>query len=164
MPAIGRRIGWAPNASVGTFLNETVELEIADAIAARDNYATSASGFLPDALVLLQRFDMASLAQQNPFFLSEGETKLLWLLTQWVKQPEFFIIGYLPANLSQHRIAQVVEFLLEANGQSEKAPTCVLGFMPDSTEWRQPLSASGIWKKVDAWPLAPGNGAALGSE
>jgi len=163
LPIIGRRTGWVPNASVGAFLNETVEMEIADAFAASENYAASASRFLPEARSLLQRFDLSSLSQQNPYFLSEGESKLLWLLTQWAKQPEFLIIGYLPANLSQHRLAQVVDFLFETRAGSTMTPTCVLGFVPDSAEWCLSLNGSRDWKIVDAWPLAPGDGAGLRS-
>jgi len=152
LPGIGRKIGWVTNTMVATFLNETVELEIADACAAKNNLIQPTSEHLFIARTLLQRFEMNHLAQQNPFHLSEGEAKLLWLFTQWVKSPEFLIIGYLPSNLSKQRITQVVEFLLNKKEGTEVSPTCVLGFQKDTSQWCAPLLKNREWVKQVAWP------------
>lgn len=152
LPELGRRIGWVPNATVAPFLNESVEMEIADACAVSENIIQPRAEHRQIANSLLQRFEMESLAQQNPFHLSEGETKLLWLLTQWVKRPEFLIIGYLPSSLSKQRIKQVVDFIKAETKDAEFSPICILGFQKSYTEWCAPLLENEEWVELPAWP------------
>ncbi len=153
LPEMGRKIGWVPNAMVATFLNGTAELEIADSCAAADNLAQPRAKHLQIARTLMHKFNMNHLANQNPFLLSEGEAKLLWFLTQWVKRPEYLIVGYLPTNLSRRRIERLIEFLLRKTEGTGYCPTLVMGYLNESSQWCAPLLESHVWKKLNSWPV-----------
>jgi len=145
LPLIGKKLGWVPNKIPATFLNGTVEAEIADAVGAAENYFEPLPRHFQLAQQLLSRFDLSHLAAQNPLFLSEGETKILWFLTQWVKKPEYLVIGYLPAALSTYRITEMVNFIID---QESNSPTLVLGFQPDDAGWYAPLLSHSDWKII----------------
>jgi len=152
LPLIGKRLGWAPNKIGLSFLNETVEFELADAVAIRENAFQIESSHINQARDLLNRFNLIDLKDQNPFSLSEGETKLLWFLTQWIKQPEYFAIGYLPTSLSQQRIQMIINFLLEATTKQITHPAFILGYLDSQSEWCQPLLSNSRWKIHDRFP------------
>ena len=80
LPTIGRELGWIPNKMPGTFLNETVGLELADAIATTKNNVLPGFHEIQTAHVLLHRIHLSDLAERHPLQLSEGETKILWFL------------------------------------------------------------------------------------
>lgn len=148
LPQIGRQLGWVPNKIPAIFLAETVENEIADALAAANDYLHPIAEHLEAARILLNRFDLLHLAQRNPLFLSEGETKIIWFLTQWVKQPTYLIIGYLPAGLSKQRIKDVLNFLGEEKQTNENSPVVIMGYQPNQADWCANLLSSNEWQKT----------------
>lgn len=152
LPAIGKKLGWVPNKIPAIFLNDKVETEIADAIAARENCLRPELHHFENARMLLDRFNLHELAQRNPMFLSEGETKILWFLTQWVKKPQYLVIGYLPASLSTHRTTDLVNFLLEELSQSDTMATLILGYQLEYRAWCSELFSSNNWEIISRWP------------
>jgi ABC-type molybdenum transport system ATPase subunit/photorepair protein PhrA len=149
---IGRKLGWVPNKIPGTFLSDTVENEIADAAAAAENYMQPLHQHLDIARNLLSRLNLLHLAQSHPLFLSEGETKILWFLTQWVKKMSYLIIGYLPSSLSISKVSELVNFMLEENGRLDSQPVIILGYEPSQIEWCQGLFSHQDWQVVSALP------------
>lgn len=150
LPELGRHIGWVPNKLPGTFLSETVVMEIADACAAQHNSLTAQPEHVRLAEDLLQRLQLSELAWRNPFSLSEGETKLVWLLTQWAKGPEYLIIGYLPTSLSAPNIRRVLQFFMEPPSSSPQMPVIILGYLANHIDWCQSLLKHRNWKAI-AW-------------
>jgi len=148
LPQIGKRLGWVPNKLPAIFLTETVENEIGDALAVSNDYLQPAPEHLEVARELLNRFDLLHLAPRNPLFLSEGETKILWFLTQWVKKPIYLIIGYLPAGLSKQRISDVINFLSGEKQTCDNSPVIILGYQPDQADWCANLFSSNKWQKA----------------
>ncbi len=152
LPQIGRELGWVPNQIPATFLTDTVENEIADASAAAENYLQPLQEHLDTARTLLSRLNLIHLAQRHPLFLSEGETKILWFLTQWVKKISYLIIGYLPSTLSMARVNELVNFMLEANNWKDSSPVIILGYEPSQVEWCKKLLSHQDWQVVPAIP------------
>lgn len=148
LPDLGRRIGWVPNKLPGTFLSETVVMEIADACAAQDNCLKAHSQHVCIAEDLLQRLKLSELALRNPFSLSEGETKLIWLLTQYAKRPDYLIIGYLPTSLSAPNIRRVLHFFIDPPGALSQPPIIILGYLKNHSNWCQPLLECSNWKSM----------------
>lgn len=153
LPLIGRKIGWVPNKLPVTFLNETVELEIADADAARQNLLKPEKENVECARELLQILKLTELAPCNPFFLSEGETKMIWLLTQWAKQPEYLIIGYLPSSLSARSTRNMIQFFLEQKMKNDSHPVIILGYLADQTDWCRELLSHEDWIVTKQWQV-----------
>lgn len=152
LPLIGKQLGWVPNKIPAIFLTETVENEIADALAAAENYLQPNHNHFKMARTLLNRFNLLNLAQQNPLFLSEGETKILWFLTQWVKKPAYLIIGYLPSCLSGQKIKDVFYFLNTESKVSNPYPVIILGYHPDQTDWCGELFSHEEWQVIPTLP------------
>ena len=152
LPLIAKKIGWVPNKIPATFLCESVEYEIADACAAQENYFQSNDEHLLIARKILKQLKLIELADRNPFFLSEGETKLIWFLTQWVKQPEYLIIGHLPSCLSKSRINNLLDFIDEQKNNLEYHPTIILGYVVHSQDWCASLFNHEKWKVISNWP------------
>ncbi|MDZ7264396.1 MAG: hypothetical protein ONB16_07415 [candidate division KSB1 bacterium] len=148
LPDLGRQIGWVPNKLPGTFLSETVVMEIADAYAAPRNSLKALPEHIRRAEDLLQRLQLSELAQRNPFSLSEGETKLVWLLTQWAKKPDYLIIGYLPTSLSPPNISRVLDFLMDDHSSSGRQPVLIFGCLANHMEWCRPLLECGDWEVI----------------
>jgi energy-coupling factor transporter ATP-binding protein EcfA2 len=151
LPQIGQKLGWVPNKVPAIFLTETVEDEIADAMAAASNCLQPVQEHIEKARELLNRFNLLNLAHRNPSFLSEGETKIVWLLTQWVKRPIYFIIGYLPSGLSRQRIKNVIDFLNDETKNSDNTPVIILGYQPDQTDWCTNLFSNEEWQIIPNW-------------
>jgi energy-coupling factor transporter ATP-binding protein EcfA2 len=152
LPQIGKQVAWVPNKMPAIFLNETVEHEIADALAAAEAYLQPGDKHIETARKLLSQFDLLHLAQQNPFFLSEGETKMLWLLTQWVKKPVYLIIGYLPSGLSKQKIHSILSFIIEQKNRPDRNPAIILGYQPDQADWCANLISDKEWQIIPNWP------------
>jgi ABC-type molybdenum transport system ATPase subunit/photorepair protein PhrA len=152
LPLIGKQLGWIPNSLPAIFLSETVEQEIADAIATTENLLQPQPRHFDIARNMLSRFNLLNLAQQNPLHLSEGETKILWFLTQWLKKPEYLIIGYLPAGLSKRSIKDVINFLAEEQLSTNNTPTIILGYEPVQIDWCAALFSDQHWRIITAWP------------
>jgi len=152
LPLIGKKLGWVPNKIPGTFLTDTVEGEIADAVAAADSHLQPLVSHFEKSRNLLQRFKLLYLSQQHPLSLSQGETKLIWFLSQWVKKPEYLIIGHLPSGISSQRIKDMVNFLNRECNSSICYPIIILGFQPGYTEWCNKLISHQEWKVVSDWP------------
>jgi ABC-type molybdenum transport system ATPase subunit/photorepair protein PhrA len=149
---LGQILGWIPNQLPAIFLTETVENTIADAMAAAERYLQPVPKHFELARALLKRFDLINLALQNPMFLSEGETKIVWFLTQWVKRPIYLIIGHLPSGLSKGRIADIINFLVEENRTSDISPIIILGYHLDQTDWCANLLSNKQWQTITGWP------------
>lgn len=152
LPLVGTRLGWVPNKLGLSFLNESVELELADAYACRENIFQVEERHYRQADELLHRFKLIDLKDQNPFSLSEGETKLLWFLTQWIKQPEFLVVGYLPTSLSQQRITFIVDFFIQTLDARIQHPIIVLGYHSSQTDWFEPLLGRKDWILLNRVP------------
>jgi len=152
LPSIGRKLGWVPNKMPSIFLGETVELEIADALAAQEKQYQPTIKHIETAKNLLARFNLIELAHRKPVFLSEGETKILWFLTQWVKTPEYLIIGYLPSGLSTTRIKELVDFLIEEGENSDRSFVIILGYHPDNLDWCISILSHKDWKVLPELP------------
>jgi energy-coupling factor transporter ATP-binding protein EcfA2 len=151
LPQIGQQLGWVPNKLPAMFLTESVEDEIADAMAAADNCLLPTEEHIEKARQLLKQFDLFKLCSRNPSFLSDGETKIIWFLTQWVKRPIYLIIGYLPSGLSKQRIKDVITFLDEEKTNSDAAPVIILGYQPDQTDWCVNLLSNEQWQIIPNW-------------
>jgi len=152
LPLIGKKLGWVPNKMPAIFLTETVENEIADALAASENYLQSTHNHFKIARNLLSRFNLLNLAQRNPLFLSEGETKIIWFLIQWVKKPTYLIIGYLPSSLSVQKVKDVFNFLNTERKTSNPYPVIILGYHPDRTDWCGELFSLREWQVIPSLP------------
>ena len=146
LSSIGNIIGWVPNKLLTTFFADSVEMEIADACAAREGLLQSNKYHLDQTQEILAHFNFLHFAQRNPYFLSEGETKLLWFLTQWVKQSEYMIIGHLPSSLSKKRTDDVVNFILKSESNFESSTTIILGFVVHQRDWFTTLLKDSKWK------------------
>ncbi|MCI0496120.1 hypothetical protein L0Z72_14030 [candidate division KSB1 bacterium] len=158
LPHWGRLIGWVPDHFQLLFLSESVEMEIAEAIALKKNQFTVGLAEIEAANLLLTKLKIAHLAKRNPFFLSQGETKMLWLLCQWAKFPEHLIIGNLPAHLSQQRLPLVFDFLTASDQLAQElgfhGPTIILGCEHSQHECYSPLLEHITWEVRDQWPLS----------
>jgi len=152
LSAIGKEIGWVPNKLPAAFLAESVEMEIADAWAATEGLLQSKKYHVDQTREILAQFNLLKVAQRNPYFLSEGETKLLWFLTQWVKQPEYMIIGHLPSSLSKNRTDEVVNFILKSETNLKSSTTIILGFVVHQKDWFSELLKNSKWKLSQQLP------------
>jgi len=123
-------------------------MEIAEADAARQKQIQSEEQNLEASRLLLVQFDLLYLAQRNPYFLSEGESKLIWFLTQWAKKPSYFIIGYLPLSLSKKRTNEVVNFLKQAADNDHNKSTIILGYLPAQIDWLNGLLINHNWTTI----------------
>ena len=150
---IGKRIGWVPTNIPLVFFTDNVLEEIASASAVRRNEITPHTEDYDVARILLQHVDLLSLAQRQPHFLSEGETKIIWFLCQRAKAPEYLIIGDLPAAFSENRTAKLVDVLLRSddicNSVEIMCPTFVLGYSPERADWTKPLQKNTQWAKKE---------------
>jgi ABC-type molybdenum transport system ATPase subunit/photorepair protein PhrA len=135
LSAMGSKIGWVPNKLLAAFLAETVEMEIAEACAASEGLLQSKKKHVDYARELLAQLNLLQVAQKNPYTLSEGEVKLLWFITQWVKQPEYLIIGHLPSSLSIRRTHELLDFIWTSINNSKINKTIILGYVVCQKHW-----------------------------
>ena len=148
----GKKLGWVPNKLPAAFFADSVELEIADACAAKEGLLQSKKIHLDYAREILDRLNLLYLIQRNPYFLSEGETKLLWFITQWVKQPEYLVIGHLPSSLSKKRTDELLNFLLESKTGTDNTVTILLGYISHQKDWFSRLLTNTKWKIIQQLP------------
>lgn len=151
LPQIGKKLGWVPNKIPGTFLAETVERELADALAATESNFKPHTLHFENARNLLTQFNLLSISQQSPLSLSQGEMKLIWFLSQWVKKPEYLIIGYLPSGLSKTRIRNIIKFVTKKQDQTVNGPSVILGYQRSNTEWCNELFSDKNWRVIPHW-------------
>lgn len=152
LPQLGKQLGWVPNKIPAIFLSTTVEHEIADAGAAAENKLQPDDQHFEIARKLLNQFGIHHLAQHNPFYLSQGETKILWFITQWLKKPRYLIIGHLPSGLSEHNIHTILNFMMNQKPALDQSPTIILGYQPDQADWCARLFTETAWQSLAAWP------------
>jgi len=148
LPQIGKRLGWVPTKIPALFLTDTVENEIADAAATAENLLQPSGRHFEIANFLLNRLNLMYLAQRHPLFLSDGETKIVWLLTQWVKQPDYLVIGYLPSSLFASKVNELIKFMLEETSRMPSHPVIILGYQTDQIDWCQQLFSHHDWQVV----------------
>lgn len=149
---LGQKLGWVPNQLPAIFLTETVENEIADALAAAERYLQPNQDHFATAKNLLIRLNLLNLKQQNPIFLSEGETKIIWFLTQWVKNPRYLVIGYLPSSLSKQKIEDILNFLQAERITSTHDTVIILGYQPEQIYWCKELFSNNEWLVLPRLP------------
>ena len=149
---IGKNIGWVPDKIPATFLSDTAEEEIADVFAQKDGFFKPESKHFMQADEILSQFKIEALAKRNPFFLSEGETKILWLVTQVAKQPKYLIIGNLPLNLSPNRTQIILDYLMNTLLNDELSPIIILGYQQQHLEWCDSILKNDAWEKKQIWP------------
>ncbi|MBN1348922.1 hypothetical protein JXJ21_05895 [candidate division KSB1 bacterium] len=140
LPAVGRRLGWIPNEIPVVFFSDSIEQEIANAVASPRNQASGGKAELERAQQLMVEVGIADLQRRNPFSLSVGETKIVWFLCQWAKSPDYLISGNLPNHLSPMRLERLIQFIqhVQYNAtdlKSIKAPTILLGFSTPEENW-----------------------------
>ena len=152
LPLLGRNIGWIPNKIPATFLSETVESEIAEACSVQENILQPEKKHFIATRKLLDQFNLTELSGRNPFFLSEGETKMVWFFTQWMKQPDYLIIGYLPSGLSKPRIQNVLDFFVEQEEESTRHPVIILGYIAHQRDWCASLLEQKNWENISHCP------------
>ena len=157
IPDLGKMFGWVADHFPLLFLSESVVLEIAESICCRNNRLIADKNELEIARYLLNKMGILHLADRNPFFLSEGETKIVWLLCQWAKSPEYLIIGNLQNGLSNNKIDRIVDFLLSSNKIAMETnvinPTIILGCFNERNKCYQKIMSNSDWKFVKSWPL-----------
>ncbi len=150
---IGQKLGWVPNQLPVTFFAETVLEEIAHSFVNSQNKLESSEIELNNARILLEQLQIAHLAGQNPFFLSAGESRLVWFLTQWAKQPSILVSGYLPTNLSPGRLLNLLNFIIHSEEMADrvriKPSNFILGYLASQLDWIDLITSSRInWKKI----------------
>lgn len=149
----GRKLGWVPNQLPFTFFSETVLEEISNSFVSSQNKLEGKDIELKNAHILLEQLQIRHLREQNPFLLSAGESRLVWFLMQWAKQPVFLVSSYLPMNLSPERLLLLLNFIIHSEERAYhigiKPPNFVLGFLVSQMDWTEFLiSKQTNWKKI----------------
>lgn len=154
LPKIGRKIGWVPDGIPLIFFNQTVHSEIAESSSISRGQIQAADADFQFATELLTLFELADIAYRNPFFLSGGETKIVWFITQWAKRPAFLFISSSGQSLSRYRTNQLLHFLKESDSLAEyfgfHGPTIVLGITQSESDQYQDLLSNNKWLVRDA--------------
>jgi len=150
---IGRRLGWVPDHFPLIFFSDTVVQEIANSMASRDNRVNGNEEEKDSAGFLLDRLGLSHLADRQPYFLSEGETKAVWFLCQWVKGPEYLIIGHLPSVLSERSQESILSFLEDSESLARTRgflpSTLILGYLKSDRPWYGRLLSDEKWQLVE---------------
>jgi hypothetical protein len=159
LPLTGRNIGWVPCHFSLTFFSESVEQEIANAFVSKMNQVQGGERELISARYLLRILEIESLANRNPYLLSEGESKLVWFLGQWAKSPDFFIMGHLPGSLSEQKTECLINFILKSNeialALAINSPTFLLGFVGENETSYKKLLEEDNWKLLENFKFDP---------
>ena len=158
LPQWGKQLGWVPDHFALLFLSETVELEIAESLSLKYGKLVANQKDITIARSLLNKLGIPELSSRNPFFLSEGETKLVWLLIQWAKLPQYLIVGNLPTSLSNTRFNIVMDFLINSNEYAQEigfdeSPVIILGCQNKGENWCQKIISSSDWQLLNSWPI-----------
>lgn len=152
---IGKKFGWVSDHIPIRFFGDTVISEIAEAFANSNNRMLPSDDEIKYTRYLLQFLNITYLELKNPFFLSRGETKLIWLLTQWAKAPQFLVIGNLFSYLSIRKSNCVQNFLLNSDSIAQKFelanPTIILGQWGDISQYQSFLDHD-KWNFINNWP------------
>lgn len=152
LDALFKKIGWVPDLVSMFFLNDTVEQEIADAVAARNNLLFAEKAHFNEAMEMMTEFNLLNLIGKNPFYLSAGESKLVWLLTQIAKQPEFLVIGNLLVSLSRQRVEQLLCYFEKFQSKTARQTSIIVGH--DQTLNEAKLASKitpAKWKFTNKW-------------
>ncbi len=154
LPQIGRKIGWVPDGIPLIFFNQTVLSEIAESCSIYRGTIEATDNDFQIAIELLNTFELSDISSRNPFFLSEGETKIVWFLTQWAKRPEYLFINNLHQSLSHRRSNQFLHFLKESDSFADnlgfRGPSVVLGIAHPETSRYENLISDIKWKLIDS--------------
>ena len=150
---IGRLLGWVPDHFPLIFFSDTVIQEIANSMASRENRVNGNKEEKDRAGFLLDRLGLSHLAERQPYLLSEGETKAVWFLCQWVKGPEYLIIGHLPSVLSERSQESILAFLEDSESlvvtMGFQPPTFILGYLKTDRQWYGRLLSDDKWQLVE---------------
>jgi len=154
---MGRRIGWVSDNIDPVFFANSVVEEIAGSMAAVKNILDFDEVMLTNASHMLETLHLSHLAHQKPYMLSEGESKLVWFLSQYAKCPHFLVISNINIGLSKLRSQILLDFLsrFDLQTHSEKRDnTCfIIGYMKDEFENIQELVSHQEWITVKNWPI-----------
>ncbi|MEE4312780.1 MAG: hypothetical protein V2J62_13035 [candidate division KSB1 bacterium] len=154
---LGRQIGWVSGNIEPIFFANTVVEEIAESMAAAKNMLDFDDAMLTNASNLLKALHLSHLAHQEPFMLSEGESKLVWFLCQYAKCPRFLVIGNLNNALSSSRTQTLLEFIsnpdLQSHSSREEKQCIIIGYIKDEFENIKKLDSHQRWITVKNWPI-----------
>ena len=153
---IGRRLGWVPHSLPVLFFFETVKEEIAAAFTAANNQVEGNDSAMDQTLSLIHRLELTHLKDRQPFSLSEGESKLVWFLCQWAKNPEYFIIENFFSGLASDYSNRLLSFIQETSQRNDRdsifCPTFLIGH-PDSDSVRIEKNLSKpFWIRMTGFP------------
>lgn len=159
---LGSLIGWLPESLSAIFFTETVQREVAVYCAAASGGAGAGREDASQAEMLLAAAGLDHLADRQPYTLSDGETKLVRLLCQLAKQPEYFIAGNPLRGLSTTGLECLMSILQTSVRTAQEAgvpaPVCILGCLPaERDRWHTLLSLPG-WKIRDNPLVGKGSG------
>ncbi|MBN1155614.1 hypothetical protein JXB12_11920 [candidate division KSB1 bacterium] len=148
----GQRIGWVPNRFEFIFFSDSVVGEVAESLSHRHNSLKTDEQHFNQAKELIERLRIGHLRDANPAFLSEGETKLLWFLTQYAKSPEFMIIPRLTAGLSVMRVNTLIDFILDSDRldspSNGRSPKYVIGLSSSDSSYLDRFTSAGRWTVI----------------
>jgi len=138
----GKWLGWVPSHTPFLFFADTVIQEIANGFAMHLQKAEGGEDERNKAEVLLKKMKFCHLAQRNPYTLSQGESKIIWFLTQWAKKPDYLIVSDFKAGLSDVLLDRLISFIKhhkKESGLQNNITTVILGFGSDEKSWAQNL-------------------------
>jgi len=143
----GQWLGWVPSHLPFLFFADTVCKEIANGYASHGQKAEGQREDRRKSESLLHAMALDHLAQRNPYTLSQGESKLIWFLTQWAKQPEYLVISDLKGGLSVKLQDRLLQFIMEQTIKFQLNQTVILGVTDSDKSWKEKWVNQG-WKHV----------------
>ncbi len=147
-------VGWVFQLEQPIFLTTSVQDEIATSFCALNNSLKVTGEAKRKALELLTYFNLMYVAERNPFILSQGETKIVWLICQWIKASSYLVISNLQADLSVQHQQTLWSFLMNSQTYAKsfkiKQPQLIVGFnkLP---KWIHPNSVDSDWQFINQW-------------
>ena len=150
---IGKWLGWLPSQVPLLFFADTVVQEIANSFAAVNRKAAGSDRQRKKADQILKELDLAHLRKRNPYTLSLGESKIIWFINQWAKQPEYLIVSDFKAGLSnllQNRLVQFIQNMMKVSQKTGKMKAVILGVHPKAKLWAQNLEKDG-WQVLQGF-------------
>lgn len=150
--AYGQSIGWVPDRFDVIFFADSAIGEIAESLVNRQNRLKVCDQHVVEAISFMESLKIGHLRNVNPLFLSEGETKLLWFLSQYVKSPKFLIIPKLTAGLSKMRAINLIEFILHTqrlrHDLKKDSPVYIIGLSTSEHDYADYFKQSDRWQLV----------------
>ncbi len=143
--SLGGKTGWVPNHLPVVFFSSTVLEEAALSLAGNSGLLRPENRHIQEAFKLIRQAGLENLSERSPWTLSTGESKLLWVVIQWCKSPQWLFIDDLPANFSEETLNKVIAMMLAPVLGGPRQ--IVLGFV-DNSPWIEPLSRAG-WHTAD---------------